>query len=99
MNTSEPTITVDRTSWLDMSLGRIKAQRIDLPIDTDLEYIMHLKALVRVYEKDQDGNPVGKYVKKERDEDHLAHARNYAEIALPFAFNVGQSQNMSSVPV
>ena len=97
--TGEPTITVDRTSWLDMSLGRFKSQRIELPIDTDLEYLMHLKSLVRVYEKDQDGNPVGKYVKKERDEDHLAHARNYAEIALPFAFNVGQNQDITSGPI
>ncbi len=96
-NVGEPTITVDRTSWLDMSLGRIKSKRIELPMDTDLEYMMHLKAQVRVYEKDQDGNPVGKYIKKDNDEDHLAHARNYAEIALPFAFNVAENQDITDV--
>jgi hypothetical protein len=91
----EPTITVDRTSWLDMSLGRFRSKKIDLPMDTDLEYLQHLKSLVRIFEKDQDGNPVAKYIKKERDEDHLAHARNYAEIALPFACNMGQSQDIT----
>lgn len=98
-SSGEPTITVDRTSWLDMSLGRFRSKRIELPMDTDLEYIMHLKSLVRVYEKDQDGNPVGKYIKKERDEDHLAHARNYAEIALPFACSIGQNQDISNTPL
>jgi len=91
----EPTITVDRTSWLDMSLGRFRSKRIELPKDVDLEYLTHLKSLVRIFEKDQDGNPVAKYIKKERDEDHLAHARNYAEIALPFACNMGQSQDIT----
>lgn len=83
-DTGEPTITVDRTSWLDLSLGRFRAKTISLPQDINEEYKHHLKELVRVYEKDPDGNPVGRYVKGV-DDDHYAHARNYAEIALPFA--------------
>ena len=80
----EPSITVDRTSWLDMSLSRFRSKAIGLAADTPQEYKSHLKALVRIYERDVDGNPVGRYVKGNED-DHYAHARNYAEIALPFA--------------
>lgn len=76
-----PTITVDRTSWLDLSLGRFKDKRISLPIDTQLEYKDQIKAQVKVYEKDADGNPIAKYINGGRD-DHYGHARNYAELAL-----------------
>ncbi|MAE21973.1 MAG: hypothetical protein CMK92_06030 [Pseudomonas sp.] len=92
----EPTITVDRTSWLDLSLGRFHSETIHLPLDTSFEYTENLKALVRVYEKDKDGNPVGRYVNGNR-EDHYAHARNYSEIALPLAINRNKNQNISEI--
>lgn len=80
----EPTITVDRTAWLDLSLGRFRNQTITIPANTPFEYRDHLKALTRIYEKDREGNPIGRYVKGTL-EDHYCHARNYSEIALPFA--------------
>jgi hypothetical protein len=86
----EPTITVDRTSWLDLSLSRFKGKNIVLPIDLDHEYKSHIKALVRIYEKDADKNQVGKYVRGS-EADHYAHARNYAEIALPLAASMARS--------
>lgn len=93
--TGEPTITVDRTSWLDLSLGRFRSvDSISLPLDIDFEYKTHIKALVRRYEKDKNNNPVGRYVHGSI-EDHYAHARNYAEIALPFAANVSVSQDIT----
>lgn len=94
----EPTITVDRTSWLDLSLGRFKIDpcSISIPLDTSEEYKSHLKSLVRVYEKDKNGNPIGRYVKSNND-DHYAHARNYAELALPFALNLGSSKDITDV--
>lgn len=92
----EPTITVDRTSWLDLSLGRFRGTgMITLPLDVNEEYKRHLKALVRRYEKDKFGNPVGRYVKADNDEDHYAHARNYAEIALPFAASYSNSRDIT----
>lgn len=91
---SEPTIQVDRTSWLDLSLGRFKNKSIILPLDTPLEYKEHIKALIRVYDKDSNGNPVGSYEKGDNDEDHFSHARNYAEIALPFALSMGTAQSI-----
>lgn len=94
----EPTVTVDRTSWLDLSLGRFRKHQeeaIVIPADTDFEYRSHLKALVRVYEKDMDGNPVARYVKGD-DIDHFAHSRNYAEIALPLGLGYGVASTISS---
>jgi Phage terminase large subunit (GpA) len=92
----EPTITVDRTSWLDLSLGRFRGTgMITIPLDVNEEYKQHIKALVRRYEKDKFGNPVGRYVKADNDEDHYAHARNYAEIALPFAASLSNARDIT----
>jgi hypothetical protein len=67
-------VTVDRTLWLDVSLGRFKSKRISL-----------------------HGNPVGRYVKGEKEADHYAHAHNYCEIALPFAVSLLTHQNIANV--
>ena len=90
----ELTITVDRTSWLDLSLSRFKNNSISLPRDTPREYKRHIRSLIRIYEKDGQGNPVGKYVKSGSEADHFAHARNYNEIALPLAASIGQTHTI-----
>ncbi len=94
---SDQSITVDRTSWLDLSLGRFHMGKkaITIPSDVDHEYKSHMKALARRYEKDSNGNQVGRYI--EIGPDHYAHAHNYAEIALPFAAGKGRVQNTSKV--
>ena len=78
-----PVITVDRSNWLSAALGRFKTDptRIILPRDVSHEYREHMKSLVGTYERDEFGNPV--YVYKETGPDHFAHARCYAEMALP----------------
>lgn len=76
-------ISVDRTSWLDMSLGRFHNKTIDLPADTSLEYRSHIQNIARIYEEDKNGNQIGRYTSN--GDDHFAHARNYSEIALPLA--------------
>ncbi len=86
-------ITVDRTSWLDLSLGRFKNKKIYLPIDVDMEYKAQLKAQVRIYEKDSEGNPVGRYVCGNED-DHYGHARNYNEIAFEMILGNAGNQSM-----
>lgn len=93
-NDSELTMSVDRTSWLDMSLGRFQTGTISIPQDTPLDYREHLKAPTRIYKKDKDGNPVGMYVTGNED-DHYAHARNYSEIALSQAMCFGQNKNIT----
>jgi len=92
----EHTITVDRTTWLDLSLGRFRRKKIILPTDTSLDYKNHLCSLVRVYQIDKNGNPTGTYVKG-NDDDHFAHARNYAEIALPLYASLMTSQDIRDV--
>lgn len=93
---NEPTISVDRTAWLDLSLGRFKSNGILLPSDITEEYQSHIKAQVRKPEKDKHGNPTARYVTGERVADHLAHARNYSEIALQFAVSGTKNQNITS---
>lgn len=87
-------IAVDRTSWLDASLGRFRNQTIALPLNTSLEYRQHLQNIVRVPKKDRDGNPVVQYVTGENQDDHYAHARNYNEIAFTFARGLGVVQDV-----
>ena len=91
---NELSVTVDRTSWLDLSLSRFRNQMISLPKDIPREYREHIKALVRVYEKDKDGNPIARYVKAGSEDDHFAHARNYSEIALPLAASIAVSSDI-----
>lgn len=97
MGSEEEYITVDRTSWLDMSLGRFQKQTVKIPQDIPQEYKDHIKALVRVYEKDNEGNPIGRYVKSVHEQDHYAHAHNYAEIALNLAVTFSRSQDIKDI--
>lgn len=92
----EMIIKVDRTSWLDLSLGRFKNGTITLAADTRTEYKDHIMAQVRLTKKDNNGNPISRYETPGNRQDHYGHARNYAEIALPFALGLGNTQNYTS---
>ena len=91
-NEEQHKITVDRTSWLDVSLNRFKIKTIMLPQDLSAEYPEHIMNLVKHYRTDKTGNPVGEYVNM--GPDHLAHARCYAEIALPLAAALTTNKNV-----
>ncbi len=84
------TATVDRTSWLDASLGRFHNQRITLPRDVSRAFRDHIKSPVRTYEKDSMGNYQAVYC--DTGPDHFSHALNYAEIALPLAASYVNNQ-------
>lgn len=86
-------INVDRTSWLDQSLGRFKKGTITLPIDTFFEFKEHVKAPLRVPQRDKNGNPIARYVNGNKA-DHYAHSLNYCEIALPLALGIGINQDI-----
>lgn len=92
----EATISVDRTSWIDLAMSRFKRKRIILPQDLSTEYKDHLKAPVRIYSKDSSGNPVGKYIKGNED-DHMAHAHTYAELAIQLAVGLARSEDIHGV--
>lgn len=80
----EPMVKVDRTSWLDQSLGRFKNQTIALPVDLNLEYRQQVREPVRLVKKDEKGNPIATYLTKENTDDHYAFSRTYNEIAMTF---------------
>lgn len=92
-NQADWKINANRTSWIDMALGRFFGKTIDLPSDTPLEYKNHLCNIKRVYQKDRHGNPIGRYVQS--GPDHFAHARTYAEIALPIAASIRHGRDIT----
>lgn len=90
----DPVIMVDRTTWLDQSLGRFINHTITLPYDTDLEYRTQIKVPVKTYKPDADGNPVATYIGTDDKPDHYAFARCYNEMALMFAASIGSNQDI-----
>lgn len=84
------TATVDRTSWLDASLGRFHSGRIQLPKDVSRMFREQIESPVRIYERDNQGNYTASYT--DTGPDHFSHALNYAEIALPLACSYTQNQ-------
>ncbi len=88
-----PVATVDRTNWLDVCLGRFFSGSIELPHDLPRGFGEHIKALVRVYEEDKNGNILSVYRNRGKP-DHYAHALNYAEMALPCAASLATNQNI-----
>lgn len=89
----EDYVKVDRTSWLDCSLGRFRNNTIVLPMDVSANYRRHICSPVRRYYKEKDLTNVVKYESK--SDDHLAHARNYSEIALQLIVSAGENHNIS----
>jgi len=81
-----PVATVDRTNWMDATLGRYHNSRVALPRDISFEFREHLKNVVRTYEKDDQNNPRAVYVNTGAD--HFVHAQTYTEIALPLAARI-----------
>lgn len=95
VNDDESIISVDRTSWMDEALGRFHNQTIMLPMDISIEYRDQVKTPTRIYERDTDGNPTGRYITPVNELDHYAHARTYNEIAFRLASSIGKSQNIT----
>ena len=91
---SEHLITVNRTSWMDMALGRFQNRSIRIPADTPLEYKDHVKAPTKITRRNKDGNIISEYVIG-NEADHFAHARTYSEIALKMGLSMLTSQTIS----
>lgn len=88
-------VTVDRTSWMDLSLGRFMRKAISIPINVSLGYKDQIKAPSRIYKKNGNGETVGRYI--ETSDDHFAHARNYSEIAFRLGMSIGGNSNLQGV--
>ncbi len=87
-----PVVVCDRTNWLDVALGRFFSGTIEIPCDPPIAFSEHLRNLVRLYEEDQNGNPIAVY--RNFGPDHYAHSLNYAEMALPCAVSVATNKNI-----
>lgn len=72
-------LTVDRTVFLDLALGRFHKGKTVVPQGFLAVAREHLKAPIRTYEMDELGLPRGVY--KSIADDHFAHAAAYCEIA------------------
>jgi len=90
----EQSVTVDRTSWLDLSLGRFIKGTVKIPKDLPHEFGEHIINQVRKYEKDKNGNPVATYLSTGAD--HYGHAHNYSEVALALAVSFANNENLES---
>lgn len=88
----EHMIQARRSSWLDLSQGRFKEQTILLPCDLSPEFREQVKCVVRKPEKDENGNPVVRYISTGAD--HSAFASVYCEIALPFAVSMQTGEDV-----
>jgi hypothetical protein len=80
-----PCLTVDRTVFLDLALGRFHKDKITVPAGLPGVVRGHLQAPIRTFELDELGLPRGVY--KSIADDHFAHAAAYCEIAHFRAFS------------
>jgi hypothetical protein len=87
-----PTLTVDRTSFLDFALNRFYKGTIEIPYDCGEVFYEHLKALARTYEE-VDGDTKSVYVALA--DDHQAHAMAYCEVAMLRAFKKSTGREIS----
>ena len=88
-----PFLTVDRTVFFDIALGRFHKGRIELPADVSGVFREHIMAPCRTYELDGLGNPQAKYVSRDKP-DHLANSLVYAEIAHLMAYGRNTGRNL-----
>lgn len=92
----DQSISVDRTSWMELALlSRFRTRRIRIPRNVSNDFKEHIKEPTRVTKKDKTGNYMSQFISVK--DDHLAHALTYAEIALPFACNLVQNENLAGV--
>jgi hypothetical protein len=86
-----PTLTIDRTSFFDMSLGRFHSKKIQLPQDISGVFKEHVQSPIRTYELDEMGRPRAIYVSNKAD--HLAHALLLCEAAhfRAFSYSTGRA--------
>ena len=75
-----PYLTVDKTVFFDLTMGRFHKGRIELPADVSGQFKEHIAAPCRTYVIDTIGNPEARYVSRGKP-DHLANALVYAEVA------------------
>ena len=93
---AEHKVTVNRTLWLDIAMGRIKRKNIEFPRDLSEEFKSHFLNMFRIIRKDPHGNPRSFW--ESQGADHFCHSNLYSEVALKvFALTCGNNENLSGV--
>ena len=87
-----PILTVNRTAFLDYSIGRLHKDRLELPLDLSNLWKEHVKAIARTYMLDEVGKPKAVYVSNKPD--HACHALALAEVAHIRAFERSYSKSV-----
>lgn len=93
--TGECSIKCNRTSWLDLALGRFKAGKIHIPVDVSDMFQKQIREPQRVYKKDRWNNDFAVYESVRAD--HFAFALTYAEIAFPLAASIATNQDVTGL--
>lgn len=87
-------LTVDRTTFIDLALGRLHKQRTLLPANISGVFREHVQNLVRTYELDEFGKPKAVYVSLGAD--HQAHALTLTEVAHMKAYHRQTGRNIGA---
>jgi len=78
---SKGIVTLNRNTTLDMSMDKIRNQRLIMPIsDKLITFKKHMTSFVRTKEVDEEIGEI-RYVYKKVRKDHFGHAYNYANVA------------------
>ena len=85
-----PLLTVNRTAFLDYSIGRLHKDKITLPSDLSTLWCEHVKAIARTYIMDDYGKPKATYIANKPD--HSCHSLALAEVAHIRAYEQSYSK-------
>ncbi|MHC4121850.1 MAG: phage terminase large subunit family protein [Planctomycetota bacterium] len=98
-----PVLTVDRTAFMDMCLGRMHKGRTELPANISPIFREHVKRLTRTFVLDEFGRPKLEYVTEPGKADHQAHALALTEVAHLRVYSkatgrqIGPGENVSNL--
>jgi len=91
---TEPIVSVNRASWIDLTIKKIKKQETLFPANITMEFKLHIKANVKIVKQDGHGNIVFIFDELGKP-DHLHHALVYNEVALKCAFLSQGNKNIT----
>ena len=93
LSVTSPTVSVNRATWIDHTIKKIKRYGMLLPVNLDPEITNQLKANIKIIGVDSNGNVTYRYDNLEKP-DHYHHALVYAELAARCAFEGGSASDI-----
>ncbi len=90
-------ITLARTLWMDISLGRIKRKAVSFPCDINEDFKKHMVNQYRIFRKDDDGN-LRPFWESPNGVDHYTHASLYSDAALKmYSLSHGENSDIQGI--